>query len=63
MALDYKMRCKPPTAVLERQALALKVPLVRFGEMTCRDICKEVRKNGPIYETSKSNVRPDALNG
>ena len=55
MALDCQMRRAPPTAALERRALALKVPLVRFDEMTCGDIRKEMRKKtGRVMGSPKS---------
>ena len=44
MVIDCKTRRATPTAALERRALALKVPLARFDEMTREGICKEMRK-------------------
>ena len=54
MALDGKVKRAPPTAALERRALALKVPLSRVNETTCRDIHKEVRKRrAELWDTPK----------
>ena len=54
MTLDCKIRRVPPTTALKRRALALKVPLARFNAMTCRDICREVRKRRvELWETQK----------